>query len=101
MPPNADSMQWRLRTPFPLAQVAEPDAAPARCACALTARSFTFVNDLPHQLVNIAKSLGKEVEVANSTIGGCTVYYQRAETDAREFTRYDHGLPVAAVHDCL
>jgi hypothetical protein len=52
-------MQWRLRTPFPLAQVAEPDAAPARCACALTARSFTFVNDLPHQLVNIAKSLGK------------------------------------------
>ena len=45
--------------------------------------SFTFVNDLPHQLVNIARSLGKEVEVANSTIGGCTTYYQRAETDAR------------------
>jgi hypothetical protein len=62
------------------------------CACSVAAaptrvlfigNSFTFVNDLPHQLVNIARSLGKEVEVANSTIGGCTTYYQRAETDAR------------------
>ena len=51
------------------------------CACSVAAaptrvlfigNSFTFVNDLPHQLVNIARSLGKEVEVANSTIGGCT-----------------------------
>ncbi len=56
-------------------------AAPTRVL--FVGNSFTFVNDLPHQLVNIAHSLGKEVHVANSTIGGCTVYYQRPETDAR------------------
>lgn len=38
--------------------------------------SFTFVNDLPHQLANIATSLGQDVVVANSTIGGCTIYHQ-------------------------
>eukprot|EP00040_Diaphanoeca_grandis_P037518 m.244642 g.244642 ORF g.244642 m.244642 type:complete len:336 (-) comp33833_c2_seq1:64-1071(-) len=48
--------------------------------------SFTFVNDLPHQLVNIATSLGDNVEVANSTIGGCTLYAQTAENDARTAT---------------
>ena len=57
------------------------NAAPVRVL--FVGNSFTFVNDLPHQLVNIAQSLGKEVQVANSTIGGCTVYYQRAETDSR------------------
>ena len=56
-------------------------AAPTRVL--FVGNSFTFVNDLPHQLINIARSLGKEVEVANSTIGGCTAYYQRAETDER------------------
>ena len=45
--------------------------------------SFTFVNDLPHQIVNIAKSLGDEIEVANSTIGGCTIYAQTATNDQR------------------
>jgi hypothetical protein len=57
------------------------DAAPTRVL--FIGNSFTFVNDLPHQLANIARSLGKEVVVANSTIGGCTLYFQRAETDAR------------------
>ena len=48
--------------------------------------SFTFVNDLPHQLINIAASLGQLVEVANSTHGGCTAYAQRAEADNRTAT---------------
>jgi hypothetical protein len=56
-------------------------AAPMRVL--FVGNSFTFVNDLPHQMVNIAKSLGQEVEVANSTIGGCTAYFQRAESDPR------------------
>ena len=60
-------------------------AAPTRVL--FVGNSFTFVNDLPHQLINIARSLGKEVEVANSTIGGCTAYYQRAETDPRSVWR--------------
>jgi len=46
--------------------------------------SFTFVNDLPHQLKHIAASLGdRDVVVANSTVGGCTVYGQRPSVDAR------------------
>ena len=45
--------------------------------------SFTFVNDLPHQIQNIAHSLGDEIIVANSTIGGCTVFAQRPAVDAR------------------
>lgn len=45
--------------------------------------SFTFVNDLPHQLMNVAKSLGSAVEVANSTIGGCNLYHQVPERDER------------------
>ena len=45
--------------------------------------SFTFVNDLPHQLKNVAASLGDEVVVANSTIGGCTLYAQTPEMDQR------------------
>ena len=35
--------------------------------------SFTFVNDLPHQIKSIAASLGDaNVTVANSTIGDCS-----------------------------
>eukprot|EP00039_Didymoeca_costata_P002260 m.58761 g.58761 ORF g.58761 m.58761 type:complete len:346 (+) comp11197_c0_seq2:106-1143(+) len=45
--------------------------------------SFTFVNDLPHQLINVAKSFGDDVEVANSTIGGCTLYAQTPDVDQR------------------
>ena len=45
--------------------------------------SFTFVNDLPHQLINIASAFGEHVEVANSTIGGCTIYAQCPSRDAR------------------
>ena len=45
--------------------------------------SFTFVNDLPHQLLNIATALGHDIEVANSTIGGCTIYAQTPSRDAR------------------
>ena len=49
--------------------------------------SFTFVNDLPHQLAHISASLGEhDITVANSTIGGCTAYYQRAESDTRTAT---------------
>lgn len=45
--------------------------------------SFTYINDLPHQLVNVAASLGRTVEVENSTIGGCTLYAQRPQEDHR------------------
>lgn len=46
--------------------------------------SFTFVNDLPHQIKSIAASLGDaNVTVANSTIGGCTLYEQSPSRDAR------------------
>ena len=48
--------------------------------------SFTYVNDLPHQFLNVAQSLGEEVVVANSTIGGCTVYAQRPTVDNRTAT---------------
>ena len=64
-----------------LSSAAVVAAAPTRVL--FVGNSFTFVNDLPHQLINIARSLGHEIEVANSTIGGCTAYYQRADTDAR------------------
>lgn len=43
--------------------------------------SFTYINDLPHQLVHVAASLGRTVEVENSTIGGCTLYAQRPRMD--------------------
>jgi hypothetical protein len=43
--------------------------------------SYTFVHDLPHQFQNVAKSLGTDVEVASSTVGGCTLYAQQAEFD--------------------
>jgi len=39
--------------------------------------SFTFVNDLPNQLVNIAYSLGRAVHVTKATVGGCTLFAQR------------------------
>ena len=63
----------------------------ARCNCnRQTDRSLRIAGRsaacVPQQLVNIARSLGKEIVVANSTIGGCTIYYQRAETDARTAT---------------
>ena len=45
--------------------------------------SFTFVNDLPHQFKNIANSLGEQVFVDNSTIGGCTLYAQQPQFDNR------------------
>ena len=45
--------------------------------------SFTFVNDLPHQLINVARSLNVDVQVANSTIGGCTLYHQTPSRDRR------------------
>ena len=48
--------------------------------------SFTFVNDLPHQIKHIAESLGDEAVVANSTIGGCTLYAQTPELDQRTET---------------
>ena len=45
--------------------------------------SFTFVNDLPHQIKHVAESLGDKVVVENSTIGGCTLYAQTPEMDQR------------------
>ena len=56
-------------------------AAPTRVL--FVGNSFTFVNDLPHQLINIATSLGDDLEVANSTIGGCTLYHQTPSRDVR------------------
>mmetsp|Transcript_9153 Transcript_9153/g.22470 ORF Transcript_9153/g.22470 Transcript_9153/m.22470 type:complete len:335 (-) Transcript_9153:228-1232(-) len=45
--------------------------------------SFTFVNDLPGQFANIARSLGRDVHIDNSTIGGCTLYRQTPSRDDR------------------
>eukprot|EP01059_Diplonema_ambulator_P010930 TRINITY_DN20946_c0_g1_i1.p1 TRINITY_DN20946_c0_g1~~TRINITY_DN20946_c0_g1_i1.p1 ORF type:complete len:330 (+),score=69.18 TRINITY_DN20946_c0_g1_i1:39-992(+) len=45
--------------------------------------SFTYVNDLPHQFLNVASGLGQDVYVDNSTIGGCTLYYQQPQFDNR------------------
>ena len=45
--------------------------------------SFTFVNELPEQLVHVASSLGQQVTVNSSTIGGCTAYAQTFEHDNR------------------
>ena len=45
--------------------------------------SFIFVHDLPGLLVHVSKSLGRDVQVANSTIGGCTLYAQTAASSAR------------------
>jgi hypothetical protein len=59
--------------------VAASAATPTRVL--FVGNSFTFVNELPQQLIHIAQSLGEEVVVGQSTIGGCTAYYQRAETD--------------------
>jgi len=39
--------------------------------------SFTFVNDLPDQLANIAYSLGHAVHVTRATVGGCSLFAQR------------------------
>lgn len=36
--------------------------------------SLTYFNDLPHQFARIAKFFGQNVEVANSTTVGCTLY---------------------------
>ncbi|CAK0875346.1 unnamed protein product [Prorocentrum cordatum] len=43
--------------------------------------SYTYVHDLPHQFEHVAESLGADVEVNSSTIGGCTLYAQQAEFD--------------------
>lgn len=51
--------------------------------------SFTYVNDLPHQLVHVAASLGRTVEVENSTIGGCTLYAQREDHRTTELLKRD------------
>ena len=85
-PPSRSAMGRRaalgaLWAAAALSSAAVVAAAPTRVL--FVGNSFTFVNDLPHQLINIARSLGHEIEVANSTIGGCTAYYQRADTDAR------------------
>lgn len=45
--------------------------------------SFTFVNDLPGQIENIAQSLGDKLVHETSVIGGCTLWFQRAGKDAR------------------
>jgi len=45
--------------------------------------SFTYVNDLPYQLMTVAASLGRTVEAEGSTIGGCTLYRQEACHDER------------------
>lgn len=39
--------------------------------------SFTYKNDLPYQFAHVSKSLGKAVEVANFTWGGCNLYAER------------------------
>lgn len=43
--------------------------------------SFTYVNDLPAQIANIAKSLGDELVHERSVIGGCTLWEQQGELD--------------------
>lgn len=45
--------------------------------------SFTYVNDLPGQLANIAHSLGDNVTFETSTIGGCTLYHQQEAMDSK------------------
>mmetsp|Transcript_139261 Transcript_139261/g.444421 ORF Transcript_139261/g.444421 Transcript_139261/m.444421 type:complete len:521 (+) Transcript_139261:3-1565(+) len=45
--------------------------------------SFTFVNDLPQQLAQVANSMGRSVHVATSVIGGCTLYAQRVGENNR------------------
>lgn len=43
--------------------------------------SFTYVNDLPQQVANVAASFGDSAVVEKSVIGGCTLYHQEADTD--------------------
>eukprot|EP00466_Bigelowiella_natans_P005006 jgi/Bigna1/131946/aug1.16_g6654 len=43
--------------------------------------SFTFVNDMPAQIQNIATSLGDGIQYNTSTIGGCTLFAQTAGRD--------------------
>ena len=69
---------------FSRAEQTLPEAASKRIL--FVGNSFTFVNDLPHQLKHIAESLGDEAVVANSTIGGCTLYAQTPEMDERTKT---------------
>jgi len=59
--------------------VSAASAAPTRVL--FVGNSFTFVNDLPKQLENIGKSLGRQIVTNTSTIGGCTIYAQTAEHD--------------------
>eukprot|EP00756_Hemistasia_phaeocysticola_P057574 Hpha_TRINITY_DN34176_c0_g1::TRINITY_DN34176_c0_g1_i1::g.75861::m.75861 len=56
-------------------------AAPTRVL--FVGNSFTFVNDLPHQFKHVAESLGREVLIDNSTIGGCTLYSLQPEFNRR------------------
>ena len=62
--------------------------------------SFTFVNDLPHQLINIAKSLGEDVVVANSTVGGCSLYYQEAGSDEKTQELLQQPWDFIVLQDC-
>lgn len=43
--------------------------------------SFTYVNDLPQQVANVAASFGDSAVVEKSVIGGCTLYHQEAGVD--------------------
>jgi hypothetical protein len=46
--------------------------------------SFTFVQDLPHMFQKVAKSFGFDPVVDNSTIGGCTLFYQMNDSRTDE-----------------
>jgi hypothetical protein len=62
-------------------------AAPTRVL--FIGNSFTYVNDLPHTFQGIATSKGKEVVVDNSTIGGCTLFYQKDDDRTKQLLAQD------------
>jgi len=61
--------------------------------------SYTYVHDLPHQFRNVAESFGAEVEVASSTIGGCTLYAQQAHFDNTTAAFLEQGWHFIVLQD--
>jgi hypothetical protein len=64
-------------------------AAAAPTKVLFIGNSFTYVNDLPHTFQGIATSKGKEVVVDNSTIGGCTLFYQKDDNRTNMLLAHD------------
>lgn len=51
--------------------------------------SFTFVNDLPGTFKALAASKGKMVTVNSSTIGGCSLFYQKDDAATTKLLQSD------------